>query len=512
MSNSDIEMFSLTVSLPHPDLVVSILNGYGKLCAVMVDSEEPEEERQGQGDHNVQYLVHVYESFSVDLPRGLYRIVGKLAGRTEETVVRLNRDQLVDAPVPAVFSAVPLAESQISHEYYTGPATDISRNATWTIGGGRPTLMFFVRALSSENAQANRIHCRLHDRDQQVLMDTRQGGAAIDDDSGWFAFSVDLAPGAYILEIFDSRQTRALPVWISGNFQTQMFALNLDGGIAYDSLRVLNAHTNDGFSPEDPFLRTAELMTTGLVAGMQQPSGQAMREALSGKFQNPMVGLFAAHSLLRRPKLQLPLLEEVIYNLGWMLEDSPDVRALALMLAQAGGTGFNYIEPFTFPPMLQASYNGLIDAASRHPEFVEQGSLCDRIGIGLMTDTPFVCWDPEAVADTSSASLDWIKESIVESLVPKERFGEPTDLFKLEKLPRTLGVTRHVLEEAARSLMEDAGGDPVLATIAGVFDIAQQASPDAWSTLMEVKQKADKTASDAFSVLLSEESFEKPDA
>jgi hypothetical protein len=307
-------------------------------------------------------------------------------------------------------------------------------------------------------------------------------------------------------------QSRALPVWISSNFQTQLFALNLDGGIAYDSLRILNAHVHNGFSPDDPLLRTAELMTTGLIAGMQQPSGQAMREALSGKFENPMVGLFAAHSLLRRPKLQFPLLEEVIYNLGCMLEDSPDVRALGLMLAQAGGAGFDDIEPFKFPPMLQASYNGLIDAASRHPEFVEQDSLCDRIGIGLMTDTLFVSWNPEAVTDIGSASMDWIKESIVECLVPKERFGEPTDLFNLEKLPRTLGVTRHVLEEAARSLIEDAGGDPAQGTIAGVFDIAQQASPDAWSTLMEVKHKADKTASDAFSVLLSQASFEKPDA
>lgn len=448
MPDSNSLQYTLTISIDHPNLNITIYNGYGDVIAVMVDDLIDSKNK------SVQHFLIRDSHVSLKLNKGIYQIDGELGGQTESILVRLNNDTRVCAPKPKVYSAVPLAKAVTSKDYYADAAFQLSR-ATLSLEHKMPNLLFFIRTISAELAQDINIHLRILKENGDIVFNSEIHNVLKDDEKGWFGVSLSLDSGGYLVEINEStRQRRAIPIWLTSYFQTQIFGLFTNGKIDYNSLRLLMAPKHSGFNPEDPSLAATEIMTTSLLAGSRNLTGAAMREALSGKFENPIVGLFAAHNLLRRNNLDENLLDIVINNLSMMLENSPDVIALKVMQKTRMKTSIDDIS-LSFPPTLQASYLGIIEADSKSENVVEANSLLERIGICICTDTPFVTWDL-SLNNASEKSMEWIKQRVVTSL---STFAMPQDELtsKIGEMSKSMGITQNLLKSAVLDVLSESG-------------------------------------------------------
>ncbi len=497
--NQNREMYDLTVELNHQDLIVTVLNGYGDVVAQMLDPIEAEERRVRKD--NIQYLDCVWNKFTLTLPRGIYQLEGELGGQTESATIRLNRDISVDAPVPCTFSAVPVANAPTSHEYYTGPAIELSRKGS-VDAQPDPNLMVFIRTIDSNRNDLPEIHSTLTSDSGDVVFDSMLSSYACVPDDGWLGFSLSLLPGGYILELRESEQQRCIPLWITDYFQMQLFGMISRGKIAYDSLRVLNAERHLGFEPENKMLITAEVMTSSLIAGSVNIMGAAMRDALQGKFYNPIVGLFAAHHLLRRNKVNESLIVQVIDNLSYMLGDSPDVKALKIMLCQKTGADINGIT-IHYPPILRASYQGIIDAASEHPEIVVNESLFEKIGVAIFTDIPFNSWDPILLSQPES-SFDWIKQGMAASLFQNPQLR--TTKTDIGDIARSLGVTSNLLEKVAQSIVQNVqpGVDSSYSSLDRLVEAASNVNEKQWELIKSIEMSSTDNVDEAFRVIIGD--------
>lgn len=144
---------------------------------------------------------------------------------------------------------------------------------------------------------------------------------------------------------------------------------------------------------EHPYHRAADTARTALATGRGLISEEAMRSLLHDKFKNPLLGLFAAHLILRSPKPNIDLLRTVLANVGSMMPDHPD--CLALEIAVKGLTGEQqYSRPLVFasPPMLRASWRTIVRCSVDNPDVVPMDSLAGEIGDRLWGVGAWLIW------------------------------------------------------------------------------------------------------------------------
>ncbi|WP_038184293.1 hypothetical protein [Vibrio rhizosphaerae] len=463
MSNSN---HNLTITFDHPELQITLYDGFGEVVAMMAD--DPRLERPQNSA--IQVIDSYSNSVTLTLPKGIYQVEGKLGGQTQSTAIRFNQDLVMPAPQPAVYSAVPLSNAITSHHDYEQAAAALSQTTSnqqvSTDHTNSPNLVCMIRTINQAQAQPIRVYFRVLGADNHLIFDSRIHTPIQNESQGWLGFSLALRQGGYIVELIEQptgehpAQQRAIPIWLTNRFQTQLFGLYTKRQIAYDSLRLLMADRSLGFDPQNQTLASTEIMTTSLIAGTQGLSGQSMRIALRGKFDNPIIGLFAAHTLLRRKILNQDLLRVVIDNLEQLLGDSPDVKALQVMFKMKCAEEIGEMT-FDFPPTLRAGYLGVVDADSHTPSVVEANSLFEKIGVGICTDSPFVTWDLSQTEKPEEA-LEWVKQNIVSSIATFAARPTTATLPVTAELSKTMGITQNLLQNAALSILQGAGQQPAV--------------------------------------------------
>ena len=85
-----------------------------------------------------------------------------------------------------------------------------------------------------------------------------------------------------------------------------------------------------------------------------------MEALLSGKFENPMFGIYAGHLLALQEKPNLELLRELYENLSRLIGQHPDVTALLISLGDPRAQDLLYPDP----PMLRASWSLVVKAST----------------------------------------------------------------------------------------------------------------------------------------------------
>ena len=176
-----------------------------------------------------------------------------------------------------------------------------------------------------------------------------------------------------------------------------------------------------------------------------------------------MLGLVAAHLLLR-DKPSSKMLGEVTRNLVTLLgEDNPDVQAISLAVKGDGA-------PLRDMPMLRASWDIFVNASLRKPDLVPPDSLPANLAPYVLPAWPWLIWEaPEAGGqrrlnakllalrgyleggDRSRA----VEPEAVDFAVPRQAAarGASLDAEEQAELAQALGVPRNVLDR----LISDAG-------------------------------------------------------
>lgn len=225
-------------------------------------------------------------------------------------------------------------------------------------------------------------------------------------DHGYLIANAVVNPGTYVFSRVSSGTERlCLPVVLPSGWSLQVFISMVptdDKGIGrradFDGAAMVFDRPENGFSPDRPDLRILEVTRQALVRGNNVIDANAMTLLLSGKFENPMMGLIAAHLLLLAKKPDLVLVQEVIMNTGNLIgQNYPDVLVLSWKVRQLGGgaelsNARTLVESIKEPPMLQLSWHYLMEAYRSLPNANVFDKAISKMAGQLISSSVWVSW------------------------------------------------------------------------------------------------------------------------
>ena len=435
MSTSDhstLERFPFKVHTTDPNVKFTIFNGVGLEVAVSDQLDK---------------------SLSLKLPKGLYTIRSDRMGQIEDMVVRHNKPNEYYPEQPPYYSSIPLSGAVTSYEYYTNACIKYSRELTSPpIGGGSHDagLFIFIRASQAERFQGDTLNSliTIKDLNGQDIITLDVDNSASDERDGWLAFSAKADSGPYIVTLRLGDTTRDVALFLSRNWQTQIF-FTYDNILLPQSMCVFLDRLGKGFSPNNKILRAVDISLIGLQNNINGLPVDVMHGVLRGQFDNPMLGLLVAHCLLRNKKTESKLLATLIDNLEHLIGDSPDLRAIRLLKAELLGEPFKELE-FLFPPMLRAGTEAVIrHSIEDAPLFLNQGFL-EKISTRIEVDTPWTMWN-SVVAEQDN----WVQIEIAESLgqqAKQDQFANFKKIIPNAHQEHFLGLGEINYSSIARSL------------------------------------------------------------
>ena len=122
--------------------------------------------------------------------------------------------------------------------------------------------------------------------------------------------------------------------------------------------------------------------------GNAAPDRVIMQAFLSGKSENPMLGIYAGHMLALQIEPDLVLLREIYENLSGLVGQHPDVSALLIALRDPGVKELRYHEP----PMLRTSWYLLVNASTAQRDLRPRRSYSERIAPYLWGSGVWLSW------------------------------------------------------------------------------------------------------------------------
>ena len=392
-------------------------------------------------DHAFQVCGHGIGTLDTELVPGLYKLryqTGLTIHETYKAIEPGGEVVRVSAPPTLYSSAAPLSGTQDEQPYHQA-ASELSRKIHATHGEGSQVFVF-ARAQGG-SADLSRVTggnlaagLSLHDGKGARLVNLAKVAKRTSAKGRWAGCTVALEPGEYRLR----QRVRLAPhqdhleqvIVASRGWQTQVFLTqSLSGsaqtgqpsGLVPAYTSVLQARIDHGFDAQSGAARLAELARIGLMNERAIIPLPELPKLLSGESANPMLGIYAAHALLRAGGFDIEQFREVISILRSLLGEHPDVEALACGL---DGPPRNYV--FNCPPMLTSSWSLILAASARQPGLVQPGSLTEQVASHLWGGGPWLLWlnDELASAPAPRAAVNF--PGMVEQIANTALLGYPS--------------------------------------------------------------------------------------
>ena len=383
------ESFPLIIERPSEDVAIEICNAFDQIVAAPTPAHRSSKIQDTSRGQQIR----------IQVPRGLYFVRSSLGGESQERVVRVSGETKVEAAVPIRSTSAAYQGVESSHEYYSYPAAEQSRQPTTRVLEAGPMadswLFLFVRARDKEAYAA--AGGGLEPAASGWHLETPQGQAiplaahSVMDADGWLALSARAPAGDYKLHDLGD-EPRTMAVTLYPRWQTQLF-VTFDRRILPGTWHVSFAPPERGFQPHDDWARAVDLGLSVLASGRGYLPVDAQRILLGEKFENPMLGLIAAWTILQDFAAQEALSQQVLDNLNGLLPDSPDVAVLRVAQARRFRRDIPW-QPIRRTPMLRAAAAELISVATEHPEILSAESILDDVSPRLYVDSAFTCWRP----------------------------------------------------------------------------------------------------------------------
>ena len=374
----------------------------------------------------VMLLDHLFHPVSrgvakvrAEVEPGLYLARATAGNRSEEQAVVVRADapaQVVELPMVRFDSPIPLAHTRTTHEYQQAPvaqALDAPIAAGPENTGGfllcvrDPSQSAVAAATKTAYQQAYR-GFRLLDENGATVLDYDAIPSALRLADRLLLHRADLPPASYQFE-WKAGEGPAIrrPLIIRPDMTTQLYALLARSGHAstrwtpdMENAAMAYGWNARGFAADSPEMRLAERARYCLTRGANLMTSPDMDEMLRAKFENPMLGLLAAHLLLLEKDPMFELIATIVRNTGDLLgDDFPDVVALRMRLAALvpAAPGMRHLDlvPITVPPLLRRSWDYLVEATNRTPDLIPKDCLAYRVSRTVVSNGIWMAWRPE---------------------------------------------------------------------------------------------------------------------
>jgi len=397
----------------------------------------------------VMLLDHLFHPVSrgvaqvrAEVDPGMYLARAIAGNRAEEQAVVVRADapaKVVELPMVRFDSPIPLADTRTMHEYQQAPVIQ-ALNAPIAAGpentGG---FLLCVRdpSQSAVAAETKTVYeqayqgFRLLDENGDTVLDYDAIPSALRLADRLLLHKADLPPASYQLEwkAVEGPAIR-LPLIIRPDMTTQLYVLLARSGHGstrwtpdMENAAMAYGWNARGFAADSPEMRLAERTRYCLTRGASLMTTPDMDEMLRAKFENPMLGLLAAHLLLLEKDPMFELIETIIRNTGDLLgDDFPDVVALRMRLASmvpaSPGSRHLDIVPITVPPLLRRSWDYLVEATNRTPDLIPKDSFAYRVSRTVVSNGIWMAWRPERTFTVAPAPTDASKTTEKPGKVP----------------------------------------------------------------------------------------------
>ncbi len=334
----------------------------------------------------LQRVANGTGELNLDVEPGLYKVRFRSGSQQHDELVEVR-----DGPVSLVGkrlnfeSAAPLADTSTSHEYHAGPAQTLSRQVDRRIGHGSQ-LFVFLRDVDRHHPLEPDV-VTIHHLDGALMCRITEGHVNLGDQ--FAAINLDLDPGTYRLRV----DTEPMGIYesfitMSAGWQTQVFLIMDNFPVGSTQLRrpsirrssVHMAHIGRGFDVHGDSGRLTDLARLGLLQGRKVISRDEMNHILSSKFENPMLGIYAAHILLMSAKPNQALIDKVCERMAQRLGPHPDLSALQLRHGLSSST-----PAFETPPMLMRSWDMVVEKSIRRASLVPRDSIAGQVADNLVS-------------------------------------------------------------------------------------------------------------------------------
>jgi|GEM_PF-3433697 len=355
-------------------------------------------------------------------PPGVYKIKLRAGYADREEIVLLEEAPVIKTyPALPFYSPIPLDGTAARIESHAKAAERFTGEATPVVIGNGSGLFLFARDFPRGDEERtpvveNPMHgLSLKNVSGETLIDLQERAEVHHGEEPWAACLIELDPGSYVISLKapDGAVTDQI-VYAAKDWHTQVFVTQRShlkrietpsGEIQEETLRLPDISSagvlvtrGKYFSADDPNARLAELARLNLSSRRQVLAGK-LREMLDKKFEQPMLGIYAAHLLLLEKELDAPLFAVVIKNLRILLGNShPDVEALALVTSEDGSSHI-----FNTPPMLRASWSLVVRATAKRRDLVPLGSMSAQMADCVLGNEPWLMWVPPGQVKQSTA-------------------------------------------------------------------------------------------------------------
>jgi hypothetical protein len=382
-----------------------------------------------------------YGRIDETLPTGLYTVRYRAGDVMEDRDVILRPGtpvELRQTPDLRYASAAPLDLTWTSREYHQEAARRLSREPPYECGQGAQVLVF-LRDLLPGGPGRLTDGLSLHRPGGELLLkfdDVAEVGTE-PTQAAWAGRNVAVNPGGYRLRLVraDGEPVEMSVVACPG-WQTQVFLLRQNEvdestdrpAVDLSQACILMAHAGQGFEPQHGMrstaaapgtaedLRLMDLACQAIAYGRRGISRRDLDAMLTGKWDDPLLGIFGVHLLLLKPEPDLDLADLVVGRLRGILGDfrHPDVDALALSVGRRRGT-VPEIAPLATPPMLRRSWHMLVQATADQPHLISPGSLPDQIADRLWGAGAWLLWatPSESAREPPVAAEDWLSRAVL---------------------------------------------------------------------------------------------------
>ncbi len=350
----------------------------------------------------------------IELPPGIYKARFKAGGRFEDRLFEVaGTDVTVQGPRLTIDSPAPLTNSGTTHEFHERIARGLRDLPALRRGNGGEIAILVRDSLKvpgSGEPSAPWKGLTVQTLAGRVLANLETDGER-DGNLGFGAIRIEVEPGTYLLtQRSATGATVQMPIVASPHWRSTLFAdcLRLGKQRVTDlyGASIVMGPPYESFQPTDENLWLAELAKQALAMGRASVDAEGMSGLLHEKFENPLLGILAAHVLLLEPNPRIPLIATVAANMERLLPGHPDLVAIRAWLARRGAAEFPEA-PLRSPPMLRASWDILVDASFDHPMLLPDDAEWVEFAAGLSSSTVWFAWHREdamgfQVASTAS--------------------------------------------------------------------------------------------------------------
>jgi len=465
-------------------------------------------------DGNLNVVAKGANRLTEKLPGGLYRVRIRVGSSTDERLVALDRDQSVSFGPVSFLSPIPLKDTEKTHEYHMAAAVRTATHFARDPLGAGASIMVFAREWSVEQNMSGGNPAEgmaLLDANENLLAEIGNEAAVQRDRDACAGWRADVKPGGYFirLELGDADKTVLLrPIFVSPGHQLQVFCLVGDhvveeqaegqtGESATKTRRTIrradlaNAaiaiSRNGSFDPDDRRTRLSELGCNALAQSRTIMTDTLIDELMQVKFENPMLGLFAAHLLLK-DRSDKELFRIVTTNLLTLLgPDHPDLLALWWQRGDHRRIGDGRLHVL---PMLRASWNLAVDRSTQAHDIFSLGTFHDK----LPRIAPSASW--MVLMDNDWAVSDLAIDQYLRARVKMQQSRAETiaaiDAFRKQYVKRAYTAVRELLPTGLSAYLPDLAPEIAIAQTGPSGEAAGSPPVDALSKSAGPLQSSEK--------------------